>query len=112
MPAEKIKPCPFCGSSKIKFLKHSSPYPAARYGVCIKCNDCGARSGLYLKEENVITNWNRRADTLESACQHSTNNRSRKCRTPSLCLSCGNSCKSKNWVAGCLRFSAAHPAVR
>jgi hypothetical protein len=42
----------------------------------------------------------------------STNNRSRKCRTPSLCLSCENSCKSKTWVVGCLRFSAAHPAVR
>ena len=37
----------------------------ARHGAMLKCETCGARSGYYLKEDNLINSWNR-ADIKEA----------------------------------------------
>ena len=50
----ELKPCPFCGSEKVK----------ARHGmVMILCYKCGATVSFYEKErkEQTVEAWNRRA---------------------------------------------------
>jgi|WetSurMetagenome_2_1015567.scaffolds.fasta_scaffold923884_2 hypothetical protein len=68
---------------------------------------------LYQNGSEVVCDaFDRIKKELVEAQKTPTNNRSRKCRTQTLCDSCRNGCKSKSFVAGCLRFSAAHPVVR
>lgn len=56
----ELKPCPFCGSTKIK-LWHSP------FGVGGRCENCGASSGYETKfngetREDAAKAWNRRAN--------------------------------------------------
>lgn len=57
--SDELKPCPFCGGTKIRFYKGSAPGHSS--GMMFKCETCGARSGYYLKKENLIEKWNDRA---------------------------------------------------
>lgn len=79
MPAEEIKPCPFCGSSNIGFIFYDKPLS--------NCMDCGAEGPInfegWLDEDCMKAAWNRRADTVEYGAT-STNKESAK----SLCWSC------------------------
>jgi Lar family restriction alleviation protein len=74
--SEKLKRCPFCGSTKLKLEKKS--HGRARdgrplYTASIRCNCCHARGGTILNstlpyaikedvEAEAIDRWNRRAE--------------------------------------------------
>lgn len=64
--SEKLKPCPFCGSDKLKIIKNG-----ADWNTGVECKDCelniyffekGHNVGIYKdgKVENIIKAWNRR----------------------------------------------------
>ena len=60
----EIKPCPFCGGTRIKFDKCTKR---------ARCSDCFATSGLitpimkegYTEEEALYEVWNRRANAKD-----------------------------------------------
>ena len=56
---EKLKPCPFCGSSKLII-----DWPIAdAYGYIVFCKECGCEYHSERQEEDeAITGWNTRAD--------------------------------------------------
>lgn len=62
-----LKPCPFCGSKKVKIFSFSEG------GICVKCLDCYCQTQAVCdfciadaeKEsafERIVKSWNRRAD--------------------------------------------------
>ena len=53
--AERLKPCPFCGSEAIR---EYYGYPLD-YWVII-CRNCGGKLSVYGSREQVIQAWNRR----------------------------------------------------
>lgn len=61
---DDLKPCPFCGSKNLNFVK---------CGSVIFCKDCGARNpriSKFLKialneEEATVLSWNTRANKKE-----------------------------------------------
>lgn len=61
--AEKIKPCPFCGSRDVEAFaqdEEDNPYRAA----IVRCHSCDAQSAQMCgstKIEMAIRAWNRRA---------------------------------------------------
>lgn len=61
MSKPKLIPCPFCGQVKALEI-------AGRYSIV--CNSkkggCGATSGSYRTEKELIENWNKRAGLPES----------------------------------------------
>ena len=68
----KLKPCPFCGSTDIKFDPDEICCPI-QYSVQGQCNDCGAQepsgSGVYDSKKDAINDaieaWNTRANEQE-----------------------------------------------
>ena len=74
MPAEEIKPCPFCG--------HMPKHVGNGYGTSYLCvNDDCATSGSWSfrgddAKERALELWNRRADIKECARQQPTTNAS------------------------------------
>ena len=48
-----LKPCPFCGSTRIRFAYHSKHW--------VVCEKCGGSSGMYPSDEEAALMWNRRA---------------------------------------------------
>lgn len=68
----ELKPCPFCGSDKLKLTKRSTLYRGKDAHVAsIRCNSCHARGGMitnltipYAVKEDIeleaIERWNRR----------------------------------------------------
>ena len=70
---DKLKPCPFCGGTKLKLAKKTTKYKGHEaYVASIRCNSCHARGGTvtnltipYAVKEDVeaiaIERWNRRA---------------------------------------------------
>lgn len=78
---DKLKPCPFCGSDKLKIdSKRTFAYGNKKHcSVTVRCMKCHARSpvvgikmpdGRYnereICEEAVIEAWNRRVDNGSS----------------------------------------------
>ena len=60
--AEKLKPCPFCGSPNA-YLVHSDGarnIPGIKFHF-VKCPKCGARTQEFFKEYSAIIKWNMRA---------------------------------------------------
>lgn len=58
--SEKLKPCPFCGSSLIKIEPLiDKDYLGKKY--YIKCSLCDATSGFYKKRRDAVQAWNYRA---------------------------------------------------
>ena len=69
----ELKPCPFCGGTKLKLAKKTTKYKGHEaYVASIRCNSCHARGGTvtnltipYAVKEDVeaiaIERWNRRA---------------------------------------------------
>lgn len=69
-----LKPCPFCGSNKLKLVKKKTKYKGkTAYVASIRCNCCNGRGGTVLNltipyavkedvERRAIDRWNRRAD--------------------------------------------------
>ena len=70
MNEAKLKPCPFCGSTDLRFEQY--------VGVCVTCNHCGVSGACCEDEDEAVENWNRRANTKKSEitvrpiqqCQH------------------------------------------
>ena len=71
--SNELKPCPFCGNTNIVIKTCSDnccdpimcdECPQLQYTVCCDGNNggCGSHSGYYLKKEEAIEAWNRRAD--------------------------------------------------
>ena len=71
---EELKPCPFCGSDKLKLEKKATKYKGHKaYVASIRCNSCHASGGTvtnltspYAVKEDVEDvarrRWNRRAN--------------------------------------------------
>ena len=57
---EKLKPCPFCGSSMCQ------TYLAGEF-VYVRCNMCNSTSGLAESRDAAIKAWNRRAEVKDDA---------------------------------------------
>lgn len=85
MPETKLKPCPFCGSQKLKVSgksKDNRCNQTVHYTLSVRCNNCHARgsvvsgdipyhkntsfSDMQIKhralEQEAIEAWNRRSD--------------------------------------------------
>jgi hypothetical protein len=73
----KFKPCPFCGSKKVRLFAYSDG------GICVKCLDCDCQTGVYSDysisnaekdsaAERVLKAWDQRAPidgkTLDEEC--------------------------------------------
>ena len=59
---ESLKPCPFCGGNAdicTDFHLIGNEYIPVKY---IRCEGCGARTGLWLDDDEAIKAWNRRDD--------------------------------------------------
>jgi len=71
MPAEKLKPCPFCGGVG-SLIPHADD--GDYVGVFCQNEDCGGHAGKdwFMKRDEAIAAWNRRADTKECARQQPT----------------------------------------
>lgn len=69
----ELKPCPFCGSDKLKLVKKRTTYHGHKaYVASVRCNCCNARGGTvtnltipYAVKEDVeaeaTRRWNRRS---------------------------------------------------
>ena len=53
--AKRLKPCPFCGSTRV--------YDAGLWHHVIKCLDCGTRSAPCSNWDEAVSGWNTRALT-------------------------------------------------
>ncbi|MBQ8298152.1 MAG: Lar family restriction alleviation protein [Ruminococcus sp.] len=74
---KELKPCPFCGSVKLKLAKKRTIYRGHKaYVASIRCNRCNARGGTVLNltipyavkedvENEAARRWNRRANSEE-----------------------------------------------
>ena len=52
---ERLLPCPFCGSTKIRIAHHPPYY----IGIC---DECKASSNLAARKEDAVYLWNKRAE--------------------------------------------------
>ena len=58
---EKIKPCPFCGSTQVDiFASFGDAEPNQNY-MNVECLSCGAQGATKLGEALAIAAWNNRA---------------------------------------------------
>ncbi len=60
---EKLKPCPFCGSTDILDFNNAEMAigpNSINYGLI--CIECDARTGWYYTVDEAVKAWNRRAD--------------------------------------------------
>lgn len=55
-----LKPCPFCGSERVRFIEHDEQNYEYRTEGFIFCERCGFSSDTYFVED-AIQKWNRRA---------------------------------------------------
>ena len=55
MTEPELKPCPFCGSEKVKVYDHFWKYS-------VNCLGCGASTGISDVEKEAIEKWNRRPE--------------------------------------------------
>lgn len=58
--AEKIKPCPFCGSKDIEILEWTFKNDINTWQV--ECQECGVSGSMYSIKAEAVEEWNRRAD--------------------------------------------------
>ena len=68
---EKLKPCPFCGSERVKIVTGSSMLALKYQGMIrtVGCGECGANGGIYntlalpvkVAEEKAVESWNKRS---------------------------------------------------
>lgn len=65
--SEKLKPCPFCGSERVKVFAYSDG------GICVMCLDCHCQTQAISDQtiaqcernnalEKVVKAWNRRVE--------------------------------------------------
>lgn len=53
---KELKPCPFCGSKKTRFVKKMITWHLAM------CGCCGASSGYWFSREQAAESWNTRRE--------------------------------------------------
>lgn len=62
-----LKPCPFCGGSKVKATRDTFSYLPPHYHIVIcKCGACGPNVAT---EESAIAAWNRRVPDPQAAAR-------------------------------------------
>ena len=59
--SEKLKPCPFCGSSNVDWFRSFGDPSTNENIVNVQCINCGAQGASKLGEKNAIDVWNKRA---------------------------------------------------
>jgi Lar family restriction alleviation protein len=59
--SEKLKPCPFCGSSHV-LAEDFEEFDMGMYWI--RCGDCGAGCSTKDTTEEAIKAWNRRANDV------------------------------------------------
>lgn len=61
-PREKVKPCPFCASSRVKIDEpHITHFPAEIY-YHVVCDECFARGPAGESRSEAIKHWNMRGE--------------------------------------------------
>ena len=56
----KLKPCPFCGSENIEFIKPYDDEPDLDDGFLL-CHRCEFASDIFANEQMIADKWNQRA---------------------------------------------------
>ena len=52
---EELKPCPFCGSTKLKLMKKNYNHKGyTKQKLYVRCNKCNARGGT-VSQETIYT---------------------------------------------------------
>jgi len=54
---DELKPCPFCGSKRVKVMQLSGT--KNKYAACLNCK---ATSNVAEREEDVVYLWNKRVE--------------------------------------------------
>lgn len=59
--AEKLKPCPYCGSTQVDFFASFGDIDTNQNYMNVECISCGAQGSTKKGEEQAIAAWNNRA---------------------------------------------------
>lgn len=63
----ELKPCPFCGSDRVRLVKKRTVYKGHKaYVASIRCNCCNARGGTVL---NLTLPYAVKEDVEAAACK-------------------------------------------
>lgn len=82
-----LKPCPFCGSERVKLFTYSTG------GICVKCYDCCCQTGVFSDSfsddattvsaaERVVKAWNKRKWIDEEVIETLRERRLMQCFNP------------------------------
>ena len=58
----KLEPCPFCGSSQVKFESWQTDTNDKHFEMAIICQNCGARGPNELNPAQAFQMWNMRRE--------------------------------------------------
>ena len=58
----KLKPCPFCGSTRVRVM-----YSDINKAHVVYCTNCKASTNIAVREEDAIYLWNKRAEVTDES---------------------------------------------